>query len=82
MRNGIPGHRDDKSDTPHRSRRLLTKAKERFGDKVRQQLADLRPLATRMLTWRPSGNEGGRPEFHADADPVLALEWVPQVVHD
>jgi transposase len=77
------GHRGYKSDPLYRSRRLLTKAKERLGETGHEKLVGLLragdPNGDVATVWE--AKEAVR-ELYAHADADLALEWVTQLGRD
>jgi transposase len=83
VQNETLGHRGRKSDPLYRGRRLLTKAKERLGDKGQEKLAGLLragdPNGDVATVWQ--AKEAVR-ELYAHADADLALEWVTQLGRD
>ena len=83
VQNETLGHRGRKSDPLSRGRRLLTKAKERLGDKGQEKLAGLLragdPNGDVATVWQ--AKEAVR-ELYAHADAELALEWVTQLGRD
>jgi transposase len=83
VQNETLGHRGYKSDPLYRSRRLLTKAKERLDEKGREKLVGLLragdPNGDVATVWE--AKEAVR-ELYAHADPELALEWVTQLGRD
>jgi len=83
VQNETLGHRGRKSDPLYRGRRLLTKAKERLGDKGREKLAGLLragdPNGDVATVWQ--AKEAVR-ELYAHADTDFALEWVTQLGRD
>ena len=83
VQNETLGHRGRKSDPLYRGRRLLTKAKERLGEKGQEKLAGLLragdPNGDVATVWQ--AKEAVR-ELYAHADADLALEWVTQLGRD
>ena len=83
VQNETLGHRGYKSDPLYRSRRLLTKAKERLGDKGNEKLLGLLragdPNGDVATVWE--AKEAVR-ELYAHADADLALEWVTELGRD
>ena len=83
VQNETLGHRGRKSDPLYRGRRLLTKAKERLGERGEEKLAGLLragdPNGDVATVWE--AKEAVR-ELYAHADADLALEWVTQLGHD
>jgi transposase len=83
VQNETLGHRGYKSDPLYRSRRLLTKAKERLDENGHEKLVGLLhagdPNGDVATVWE--AKEAVRKLYaHADAD--LALEWVNQLGRD
>jgi transposase len=83
VQNETLGHRGYKSDPLYRSRRLLTKAKERLGETGHEKLVGLLragdPNGDVATVWE--AKEAVR-ELYAHADADLALEWVTQLGRD
>jgi transposase len=83
VQNETLGHRGYKSDPLYRSRRLLTKAKERLGETGHEKLIGLLragdPNGDVATVWE--AKEAVR-ELYAHADADLALEWVTQLGRD
>ena len=83
VQNETLGHRGYKSDPLYRSRRLLTKAKERLDEQGHEKLVGLLragdPHGDVATVWE--AKEAVR-ELYAHADPELALEWVTQLGRD
>lgn len=83
VQNETLGHRGHKHDPLYRSRRLLTKADERLGDRGRTKLLGLLeagdPKGEVRMAWHAKEVVRGLYDHH---DPDLALEFVTRLGHD
>jgi len=83
VQNETLGHRGRKSDPLYRGRRLLTRAKERLGDKGEEKLIGLLragdPRGDVATLWQ--AKEAVR-ELYAHGDADLALDWVSELGRD
>jgi len=83
VQNETLGHRGRKDDPLYRGRRLLTRAKERLGDKGEEKLRGLLragdPRGDVATLWQ--AKEAVR-ELYAHADAELATEWVSELGRD
>jgi transposase len=83
VQNDTLGHRGHKNDPLYRSRRLLTKADERLGEKGREKLLGLLeagdPKGEVRMAWHAKEVVRGLYDHH---DPELALEFVARLGRD